>query len=540
MAFQPEDLPHYLSKDLAPHTGLKQYKCDILFRSILKKYVAPGMNDLLDRQAKDNFLTWNSGVRNTGMVIDWEQESLMRQWKDEIHLCFSEDEGPRNLDLVRALNYGYCGPGASRITEKNDLITKMFDSPLTYTSPFLYSLYKANISDTWREADASRHELHGTRVVEGSLLSTVPKDRTKNRTICTEPTLNMFYQLGVKKILENILEHRFHISMERQPDVNKSLARLASIDGSFATIDLKNASDSISMDLCRFLLPAHILRKLDLIRSQQTIVDGNLVELNMISTMGNGFTFPLMTLMFCALLKVAYRHCNLRFRNYYTTQSGRIFLQQDTTFGVFGDDIICRTEAVETVYDMLHMAGFVVNIEKSFTTGFFRESCGGDYYQGHDVRGIYFKGTTNETDIYSIFNRLHIWSVKHSIPLHNTLRWLRSECKFRPVPLHAGFDEGLLLPRKYLLSPKSDRNGALFYHAYRPVRFGWKIGESYRNPRGALIGFLGGYIRDSFVAARPRVTKYQVRKLKTPNWDYWQLPDVLRRGLEDSWVQLLE
>ncbi len=541
VSIEPVKLMDCLDKDLS---NLSDYisliKGTHLKNSVFKKFVPLDRATSLDVEAKENFLSWNATIRNCGDLRDWEEDSLMRQWKDEIHLCFSEDSGPCNLDLVRALNYGYCGPGASRLTEKNDFLTKMFDSPLSHTRPFLYLLYKEHVSERWLAADENRHAKHSSLIVEGSTLSTVPKDKDRNRTICTEPTLNMFYQLGAKQIIENILEKRFHIKMESQPDVNKSLARLASIDGSFATIDLKNASDSVSIDLVKFLLPRHVYNQLDAIRSPRTFVKGEYHELNMFSTMGNGFTFPLMTLIFCAMLRVAYRHHNLLFRNHYFVQQGRIFLQKETTFAVWGDDIICRSETVDTVLQLLSASGFTVNLDKSYTTGPFRESCGGDYHLGHNVRGVYIKELQNEQDVYSVFNRLNLWSCNNRIPLVSTLRYVLSACKFRPVPLHAGDKEGLLLPRKHLLSPKSDRNGALYYHAYRPRRFGTKVGDSYGNPIAAEIAAIGGYIRGHFIAARPSSVKYDVVKLRTPSWDSWRHSDVLRRELEDSWLRVLD
>ena len=540
-SIDPGLLLSYIRKDLSDVPGdLARIRGEFLMKSLFKKFVPLDRASSLDVEAKANFIAWNATVRNGTQTRDWEEDPLMRQWKDEIHLCFSDMIGPCNLDLTRALNYGYCGPGASRLTEKNDFLTKMFDSPLSHTRPFLYALYKSTISERWLEADENRQARHPARIVEGSTLSTVPKDKDRNRTICTEPTLNMFYQLGVKQILENILAKRYHYSMVTQPDANKALARLASIDGSFATIDLKNASDSISIDLVRYLLPKAEFENLSAIRSPTTFVDGVPHTLNMFSTMGNGFTFPLLILMFCAMLRVAYRERNQKFRNRYYKQQDHIFLTKDTTYGVFGDDIICKTDVVDTVFHMLSASGFIVNHDKSYTTGPFRESCGGDYHQGFNVRGVYIRKLDNEEDVYSVFNRLNMWSCNFGIPLDRTLRYILSACKFRPVPLHSGFEEGLLLPRAHLLSPKSDRNGALFYNALKPKRFGFRVGDSYGNPVAAEIAAIGGYIRGHFIAARPRAVKYQVKRLKTPCWDYWQFSDVLRRDLYRSWLRVLD
>ena len=88
--------------------------------------------------------------------------------------------------------------------------------------------------------------------------------------------------------------------------------------------------------------------------------------------MGNGFTFPLETLIFWALTASA---CE-----------GDV-----DSVSVYGDDIICPRERADDVIDTLTMCGFKINLEKSFVEGPFRESCGCDYYKGIDIRPFYKK-----------------------------------------------------------------------------------------------------------------------------------------------------
>jgi hypothetical protein len=52
---------------------------------------------------------------------------------------------------------------------------------------------------------------------------------------------------------------------------------------------------------------------------------------------------------------------------------------------VFGDDLIVPRDNVLSVCDVLSTFGYKVNVDKSFWTGRFRESCGKEYYDGHDV-----------------------------------------------------------------------------------------------------------------------------------------------------------
>jgi len=539
---KPDTLKALLEKDLRiPMDELQSMRATVLSETLLKKYVAPGGNDLLDRQAKENFLNWNDLVQNKAICSNWSEDPRMRFWRDEVHHAFRDDasNGPLALSYGKFLSYGACGPGSSLGSRSNDFLTKMFDSTLTHTSPFLLRFYRSYVTGKWSEAEEIRALNHPTVQVQGSRLSTVPKDSKKNRTICTEPTLNMFYQLGAKRCLELILERDFSIHMDIQPEVNKALARFASIDGSFSTIDLRNASDSLSIELMRFLLPKNVFQILDMIRCDSTFVNGKYVKLNMISTMGNGFTFPLMTLIFSCLLRAVYRMNGGPFQNLYYVQSGRVFLSKRTDFGVFGDDLIVRTEYTPEVLELLEVSGFVVNSDKSFTTGFFRESCGGDFYRGHNVRGVYLKEFNDEADIYTALNRLCSWSCRFGIPLENVSRYLVQFCKIRPVPLYSNINEGILLPSDLLLSPKSDGNGALFYRALRPIKRGWRVGDSYTNPVGAEISAIGGYVRDNFINARPWRVKYKVVKLKSPCWDFTSDPDVLHRDRVMFWTRVL-
>jgi hypothetical protein len=56
---------------------------------------------------------------------------------------------------------------------------------------------------------------------------------------------------------------------------------------------------------------------------------------------------------------------------------------------VFGDDLIVPSDCGHLILGSLRYLGFKVNRNKTFGTGKFRESCGGEYYDGHDVTPVY-------------------------------------------------------------------------------------------------------------------------------------------------------
>jgi hypothetical protein len=58
---------------------------------------------------------------------------------------------------------------------------------------------------------------------------------------------------------------------------------------------------------------------------------------------------------------------------------------------VYGDDIIVPADEASAICKTLESFGFKVNSHKSFWTGKFRESCGMDAYDGHDVTVTYVR-----------------------------------------------------------------------------------------------------------------------------------------------------
>jgi hypothetical protein len=114
-------------------------------------------------------------------------------------------------------------------------------------------------------------------------------------------------------------------------------------------------------------------------------IEGSIVELSMFSTMGNATTFPLETLIFYALGVAAVMP------DTYTVHPE---MDEKKAVSVFGDDCILPTEKAQVFIDLCEYVGFQVNKDKSFYQPGpgFRESCGGDYLRGYDMRPHYIRG----------------------------------------------------------------------------------------------------------------------------------------------------
>lgn len=225
--------------------------------------------------------------------------------------------------------------------------------------------------------------------VQGSRATTVEKNDTIRRMIAVEPTGNMFFQQGLMMLMYNRMR-KVGLDVDRLPFIHKERARVASITSQEATIDFSSASDCVSTPLLRYLMPPKWFHSLDLVRCKFMEVNHEQVHLNMFSTMGNAGTFPVETLVFYTLALSCY----------YQFSGNRSLLfdeQLAQVVSVFGDDCIVPTPCAPLFMEVCTKVGFIVNREKSFfdPEPGFRESCGGDYLRGYDVRPFHLKAPTS-------------------------------------------------------------------------------------------------------------------------------------------------
>jgi hypothetical protein len=212
----------------------------------------------------------------------------------------------------------------------------------------------------------------------------VPKNAKTARTIGVEPDLNQMVQLGIGDYMAKRLRVR-GIDIRRQ-EPNQLMAREGSITGALATLDLRSASGTIATLFVESMLPWEWFDFLRSFRTFEYQTPSGDLRLQQFSSMGNGFTFPLQTLIFYALV------------------SSCVQPSQVDRVRVYGDDIVCPTDSVELVLEVLRSCGFLVNMNKSYWEGPFRESCGKDYVSGTDVRPIYQDGALSGVSCFSLHN----------------------------------------------------------------------------------------------------------------------------------------
>lgn len=226
-------------------------------------------------------------------------------------------------------------------------------------------------------------------LVEVSRVEFVPKNFKSDRIIAIEPDWNIFFQKGVGALIRRAMK-RVGVDLDHQSELHGHLARTSSLDGKLATLDLSSASDTISLALVRFLLPDRWFVVLNSLRTNAVQIDGENQYVHKFSSMGNGFTFELESLIFYSLAYAASKEVG--------TQG---------TVSTFGDDIILPTGAVELFKTVLQVCGFRLNQQKSYSTSYFRESCGYHFFDGKDVKPLYVKGNIrNDIERYKFCNAL--------------------------------------------------------------------------------------------------------------------------------------
>lgn len=303
-----------------------------------------------------------------------------------------------------------------------------------------------SVQEYWTEQMRAKSKTSGTTATyqptSSLTLTLVPKTFKSLRSIMPNTTIGSYMSFGLGEMMRIRLKRKGYDISDLQQR-HRVLARCASIDGKSTTADLSSASDSISVRLVNLLFPADWLKVLH--QSRIGIVDlpdGSSIESETFGTMGIGYTFPLQTLVFLSLLKAIEATLFNRWNR--------------KAISVYGDDMIYESSLHNSVVNLFEKIGFVLNVEKTFHEGEFRESCGGDYYRGVDVRpfqprngSVIVGSKTYEAMLYKYVNGLLARWSEHEIG--RTLRYLCTEiervtgrCKL--VPNDFPDDSGIKCP----------------------------------------------------------------------------------------------
>jgi hypothetical protein len=206
----------------------------------------------------------------------------------------------------------------------------------------------------------------------------VPKDSRGPRLISCEPVDFQWIQQGISRSLVRHVESlnltRFNVFFTDQGP-NQRGALLGSSTGRYATLDLNEASDRISLDVVRLLFPKHVYDILENVRSSSTVLpSGKELTLKKFAPMGSALCFPILALTVWAILTAAAPDAD--------TRQGIL---------VYGDDVIVPTAFAVNAMEQLESFGLKINRDKSCISGLFRESCGMDAFNGTIVTPVRFR-----------------------------------------------------------------------------------------------------------------------------------------------------
>lgn len=349
----------------------------------------------------------------------------------------------------------------------------------------------------------------------------VPKTFKTKRSIASEPLLNGFVQKGIDQYMRERLALRHCVPGDEQPlpvldlsdqSLNSEMARVGSLGGvnPYVTIDLTSASDSLPISVVKLLLPPAWYDLLDRTRSHCYRYRGGIYTYHKFVSMGNGFCFPLQTVIFAAICyAVAKAHA------------------QPVDFRVYGDDIIVRRTVAAECLEVLKHLGFRNNPDKTFIFGPFRESCGTDWYCGLDIRPVYLDyRLDSNVDLYKFHNSTLATDLTYGL-FAEVREQLRVACpeEVRFVrPYHGNADSAFTVEKDVAMSSK--------FMAWVRSRWAWSWTELETTPlEDKLFGYDPGLCNELRYLAvlrgsssRVPLTVRRKTKVRLRRKAYWGLP----------------
>jgi len=447
------------SDDCTDHTTKV---CKYLLGSILKKY--PWEASGYDKQA-EALKTWKQAERNCSAYNLRGWKALMCDGKPSEALqlmqqfCLNVLGAVPDLDrLTQKMRHGPGATTSSRRSEANPYFKNMA-LPYRVASNAL-DLAKWTISTDERWIGVLESHLRDKYGIQPwcilnqdafwaevlspentNRVSFVPKTVKTDRSIAVEPLLNVYLQLGVDGFIRHRLK-RWGVNLDDQTR-NCELARQGSLKecgDSPCTLDLSNASDSVSMRLVKLLLPPDWYRLLCTLRSSKGLLPDRTVErYAKLSSMGNGYTFAIESLVFTAVA-------------YAASVQTRGFYHRDL-ISVYGDDIIVPKDQYRRTVCLLEDCGFTLNQSKSFSSSNTRESCGTDWIQGVNIRPVLLDERPETImQVLAHRNLLHRWAALHlGVSLESVDQFLAR-----------------YIPRDCLRGPCSDMEFDTYWHDEKP------------------------------------------------------------------------
>lgn len=437
----------------------------------------------------------NSRIAKRLLSESWDACSVLHVAEQKISRLLGE------FCWDRALDGANWGPGAtfSLPRRKSDAIYKFGDPIVTTAGNSDVAGRVVSRSPLWLESVLSH--ARPWHFVPGNRVCTVPKNWKTDRTIAIEPNLNIFVQKGIGSVIRSKLR-RVGIDLDDQRN-NQAAAFAGSIGDGLATLDLSMASDTVSYELVRQLIRPDWFEALEQCRSPVGVLpSGAFITYEKFSSMGNGYTFELETLIFWGLCSAVIDLMEL----------------EDRRVLVYGDDIVIPEQAYDRVVQALDFFGFKTNDNKSFSHGPFRESCGKHYFSGSDVTPFYVRRPVDRlTELFLLHNNLYRWCDRNRWntlwdrdEMRKLLKWIRGHApsEWRRPRLPDGYGDGAFIGTfdECLPRPAASSRKTLGWEGFE-VKV---ISQKARTRESASIGRL---VKSLFFLERKDVSRHSLTEL---------------------------
>ena len=400
------------------YEGLRAFKWDYQACSLLAKYPFKGVTDTEEAakqasresesdcsKANDRLATWLEGGNAPSDLVS--RAILLA--KDRVSQILGDFPSDEWLDKCRF------GPGVTAEDSATHVFDKIQGSLGINPSGYQLACAAINSSQSWRSShfrvpsgfEGPLPLVTRLPLMDYGVRTYVPKTAVTDRPIEIQPGMSVYMQLGIGALIREQLK-LVGIDLDQGWRHNQHLAYRGSIDDSIVTADLKSASDSICYTLVNWIVPADWLHAMTLCRPRFLLDGDKLVETERFSSMGNGYTFELESLIFyslgwaCSILSDASR--------------------RDLT--VFGDDIAVGAPAWPLLQEVFTFCGFTFNTSKTFGSGAFRESCGADWYLGVDISPLRIKEEVLDVPTtLELANRVRRYSCDHGRSDYGDSTW---------------------------------------------------------------------------------------------------------------------
>lgn len=393
------------------------------------------------------------------------------------------------------------GPGVTQIIKRDTSSTNKFrlENGITPTLHDFVGSLMAAAYPTW-DLTKVKHQI-------GNKIVTVPKNSKTDRTIAIEPGLNLWFQKSIGTMIRRRLR-RVGLDLNSQTR-NQQLARVGSKFNNLATVDFSSASDTISVATVEALLPPRWFTLMDTTRSKFGSLDKSPIYYEKFSSMGNGFTFELESLIFYALALSVCEYLNV----------------ETHQVSVYGDDVIIPVDAYQLFCEISAIYGFTVNTRKSYSSGRFRESCGSHYFDGKDCKPYYLKEVVEgEPRVYLAANSVvrvakSGYSFGRDARFFESWHFLRRKVK-KPCFISEGYGDGGFISDFDEATPSRAKHGIEGYRtkALLSIPIGY-----YSDDHALLLARLKGcgselsLGNETFLRSRVRTVR---RKVLIRQWAY--------------------